>query len=65
MDSVFRVLEPVIGKINEKAKAPGGLSRFGFGAQRSDWFRIFRVSISSVARINGPHILCIGFLLAV
>lgn len=44
MDSVFRVLEPVIGKINEKAKAPGGLSRFGFGAQRSDWFRIFRVS---------------------
>ncbi|KAH8116354.1 Dbl domain-containing protein [Phellopilus nigrolimitatus] len=42
LDSVFRVLEPVIGKINEKAKAPGGLSRFGFGSQRSEWFRIFR-----------------------
>ncbi|KAL5513096.1 TUS1 [Sanghuangporus vaninii] len=42
MDSVFRVLEPVIGKINEKSKAVGGFSRFGFGSQRSDWFRIFR-----------------------
>lgn len=46
LDSVFRVLEPVIGKINEKAKAPGGLSRFGFGSQRSEWFRIFRVCIA-------------------
>ncbi len=43
LDSVFRVLEPVIGKINEKTKATGGLSRFGFGSQRSEWFRIFRV----------------------
>ena len=42
LDSVFRVLEPVIGKINEKAKTSGGLSRFGFGNQRSEWFRIFR-----------------------
>ncbi|KAG5219568.1 Dbl domain-containing protein [Salix suchowensis] len=26
LDSVFRVLEPVVDKINERAKAPGGLS---------------------------------------
>ncbi|TDL23713.1 Dbl domain-containing protein [Rickenella mellea] len=42
LDSVFRVLEPVVGKIAEKTKAPGGLSRFGFGSQRSEWFRVFR-----------------------
>ena len=45
LDSVFRVLEPVVGKIYEKAKAPGGLSRFGFGSARSEWFRVFRVCL--------------------
>lgn len=43
LDSVFRVLEPVVGKIYEKTKTPGGLSRFGFGSARSEWFRVFRV----------------------
>lgn len=43
LESVFRVLEPVVEHINEKARAPGGLGRFaGFGNTRSEWFRIFR-----------------------
>lgn len=43
LDSVFRVLEPVVGKINEKAKAPVFLSsRFGLRQPRSEWFRIYR-----------------------
>lgn len=46
LDSVFRVLEPVTGKIGEKPKAAGGLSRFGFGSQRSDWFRVYRASLT-------------------
>jgi hypothetical protein len=47
LDSVFRVLEPVVGKINEKAKAPVFLSsRFGLRQPRSEWFRIYRVRIS-------------------
>ena len=47
LDSVFRVLEPVVGKINEKAKAPVFLSsRFGLRQTRSEWFRIYRVRIS-------------------
>lgn len=37
------MLEPVVGKIYEKTKATGGLSRFGFGSARSEWFRVFRV----------------------
>jgi hypothetical protein len=45
MDSVFRVLEPVVERITEKAKAPGGFGRFTFGNTRSEWFRIFRVSL--------------------
>ena len=57
LDSVFRVLEPVIGKINEKAKAPGGLSRFGFGSQRSEWFRIFRVRTFSAAMSNAEQMV--------
>lgn len=44
LDSVFRVLEPVIGKITEKAKAPGTFSRSLFGGSRSEWFRVYRVS---------------------
>ena len=46
-DSVFRVLEPVIGKINEtKAQPPIG-SRFGLLSQRSEWFRVYRVGFTS------------------
>lgn len=48
MESVFRVLEPIIGKINEPTRVGGAFSRFGFGVQRSEWFRIYRV--------NSPHI---------
>jgi len=44
LDSVFRVLEPVIGKINEKTKAQPSIgSRFGLRSQRSEWFRVYRV----------------------
>jgi hypothetical protein len=44
LDSVFRVLEPVVGKINERAKAPVSLSsRLGLRQPRSEWFRIYRV----------------------
>ncbi|KAF5318404.1 hypothetical protein D9611_013915 [Ephemerocybe angulata] len=43
LDSIFRVLEPVGDKINEKVKAPVGLgSRLGFRSAKSDWFRIYR-----------------------
>ncbi|TFK29596.1 hypothetical protein FA15DRAFT_663742 [Coprinopsis marcescibilis] len=43
MDSIFRVLEPVGDKINEKVKAPVGLgSRLGFRSTKSEWFRIYR-----------------------
>ncbi|KAL4266658.1 hypothetical protein AB1N83_002482 [Pleurotus pulmonarius] len=43
LDSVFRVLEPVVDKINERAKAPGGLSGFlGLRPAKSEWFRIYR-----------------------
>ncbi|KAI0058941.1 Dbl-like domain-containing protein [Artomyces pyxidatus] len=43
LDSVFRVLEPVVGKINEKAKAPVSLSsRLGLRQPRSEWFRVYR-----------------------
>jgi hypothetical protein len=44
LDSVFRVLEPVIDNINERSNPPAGLaSRLGFRAPRSEWFRIYRV----------------------
>ena len=44
LDSVFRVLEPVIGKINERTKAQPTIgSRFGLRSQRSEWFRVYRV----------------------
>ncbi|CAL1714491.1 unnamed protein product [Somion occarium] len=43
LDSVFRVLEPVLGKINERAEAPRTFgSRLGLRSQRSDWFRVYR-----------------------
>ncbi|KAL6309388.1 Dbl-like domain-containing protein [Sparassis latifolia] len=45
LDSVFRVLEPVVGKINERAKAPQTFgSRLGLRSQRSEWFRVYRVA---------------------
>ena len=38
------MLEPVVGKINERAKAPVSLSsRLGLRQPRSEWFRIYRV----------------------
>ncbi|KAJ7460820.1 signal transducer [Mycena latifolia] len=43
LDSIFRVLEPVGDKINERVKAPAGLgSRLGFRSTKSEWFRIYR-----------------------
>jgi hypothetical protein len=46
---VFRVLEPVVGKINEKAKAPVSLSsRLGIRSPRSEWFRVYRVISSNL-----------------
>ncbi|KAF5362320.1 hypothetical protein D9756_002193 [Leucocoprinus leucothites] len=43
MDSIFRVLEPVGDKINERVKAPVGLgSRLGFRSTKSEWFRVYR-----------------------
>ncbi|RDX54148.1 Dbl-like domain-containing protein [Lentinus brumalis] len=43
LDSVFRVLEPVVGKINERTKAPQTFgSRLGLRSQRSEWFRVYR-----------------------
>jgi hypothetical protein len=43
MDSVFRVLEPVVGHINERSRAPASLSsRLGLQSQRSDRFRTYR-----------------------
>ncbi|KAJ7035591.1 Dbl-like domain-containing protein [Mycena alexandri] len=43
VDSIFHVVEPIIDKINERAKAPAGIgSRFGFRQPKSDWFRPYR-----------------------
>ena len=43
MDSIFRVLEPVVDKINERAKQPVSFgSRLGFRQARSDWFRVYK-----------------------
>ncbi|KAI0792219.1 Dbl domain-containing protein [Abortiporus biennis] len=43
LDSVFRVLEPVLGKINERSETRQTFgSRFGLRSQRSDWFRVYR-----------------------
>ncbi|KDQ19102.1 hypothetical protein BOTBODRAFT_103593 [Botryobasidium botryosum FD-172 SS1] len=41
LDSVFRVLEPVTGKITEKAKHPSAFGRF-MSTSRSEWFRVYR-----------------------
>ncbi|KAG8813242.1 hypothetical protein FRC18_002604 [Serendipita sp. 400] len=43
IESVFRVLEPVVERITEKAKVPGGFGRFAaFSSSRSEWFRVFK-----------------------
>ncbi|KAF9269288.1 Dbl homology domain-containing protein [Marasmius fiardii PR-910] len=42
LDSIFRVLEPVGEKINERARAPTGLGSRFFRPNRSEWFRIYR-----------------------
>ncbi|OAX37661.1 Dbl-like domain-containing protein [Rhizopogon vinicolor AM-OR11-026] len=43
LDSVFRVLEPVVEKINERSKAPALLtSPLGIRPARSEWFRLYR-----------------------
>lgn len=43
LDSVFRVLEPVVEKINERTKTqPSFTSRFGIRPARSEWFRLYR-----------------------
>ena len=44
LDSVFRALKPVIGKINERTKTQPSIgSRFGLRSQWSEWFRVYRV----------------------
>ncbi|KAF8166590.1 Dbl-like domain-containing protein [Mycena galopus ATCC 62051] len=43
VESIFHVVEPIIDKINERAKAPAGIgSRFGFRQPKADWFRSYR-----------------------
>jgi len=43
MDSIFRVLEPVNDKINERVRATAGIgSRLGFRSAKSEWFRVYR-----------------------
>ncbi|RDB18445.1 Rho1 guanine nucleotide exchange factor 1 [Hypsizygus marmoreus] len=43
LESIFRVLEPVGDKINERVKAPIGFgSRLGFRSAKSEWFRVYR-----------------------
>jgi len=43
MDSIFRVLEPVGDKINERVRAAAGFgTRLGFRSAKSEWFRVFR-----------------------
>jgi len=47
LNSVFRVLEPAIGKINERTKAqPTIRSRFGLRSQRPEWFRAYHVGFT-------------------
>ncbi|KAF9517876.1 hypothetical protein BS47DRAFT_1429505 [Hydnum rufescens UP504] len=41
LDSVFRVLEPVTGKVTEKAKTPT-FSRNLFGPKQPEWFRVYK-----------------------
>jgi len=57
LDSVFRVLEPVVGKVNERAKAPVSLSsRLGLRQPRSEWFRVYRVRALHLPLTRIPEI---------
>ena len=52
---MFRVLEPVVGKINERTKAPQTFgSRLGLRSQRSEWFRVYRVSVRTINDMVPP-----------
>ncbi|KAK1225868.1 Rho guanine nucleotide exchange factor [Marasmius sp. AFHP31] len=42
LDSIFRVLEPVGDKINERTRQPTGLGSRIFRQNKSEWFRIYR-----------------------
>ena len=47
-DSVFRVLEPVVEKINEKTKARHLIrSIFSLRFKPSEWFRVYRVGTTT------------------
>jgi hypothetical protein len=51
------VLEPVVGKINERTKAPVSLSsRLGLRQPRSEWFRVYRVRIHHIPPARIPEI---------
>jgi hypothetical protein len=51
------VLEPVVGKIHERTKAPVSLSsRLGLRQPRSEWFRVYRVRILHIPPIRIPEI---------
>lgn len=56
MDSVFRVLEPVVERINDRAKTPGGFGRFTFGSNRSEWFRVYRVRSRMVHQVLSAYV---------
>jgi hypothetical protein len=62
-DNVFRVLEPVIGKINERTEAQP-TNRLGFGS-RSEWFRVYRVGFTLLSPLlsQALDISVSGFLL--
>ena len=56
------MLEPVGEKINERVKAPAGLgSRLGFRSAKSEWFRIYRVSLS--CNVFADYLLIVGCVL--
>ncbi|KAH8804048.1 CNH domain-containing protein [Flagelloscypha sp. PMI_526] len=43
LDSVFRALEPVGDKINQRSRQPGSFgSKLGFRSAKSEWFRIYK-----------------------
>ncbi|EIW75246.1 hypothetical protein CONPUDRAFT_85508 [Coniophora puteana RWD-64-598 SS2] len=43
LESIFRVLEPVVERINDRSRANASFtSRFGLRQPRSEWFRVFR-----------------------
>lgn len=60
LDNIFRMLEPIAGKIKEKTQAPVSLSsRLGIRSTKSEWFGVYRVSvpIGAIASfILTPHI---------